>query len=286
MHCLLTLCVLSMTVLSVETVTAELLPGSDRPLNSIEKLDLRIKRFAQAHQSDTGNRFFGAARLFGDWRLYLAATGAMFVDKDQFGELALKGGVINVAATESLRRAVGRVRPRKTESPAAYRLPKGNSFPSGHTSGAFALATALDENYGVGYAAYPVAAMTALSRIYHDAHWFSDTLMGAAIGVTSMKAVALHDEEGLDYHEGADAYFEAFGAYTVADVGASRLRKSSLRTGVRLAAIGFMASRVEEEADLYGAFAGVATSLLMTRGLKRFRALRFGPSSVSLAWEW
>ena len=261
-------------------------PAAPPPLNNFEKLDLRVKNFAQSRQSKGGDRFFRVARLFGEWKLYVVAVGAMYVDDAPRGELALKGGLINVVATESLRNVVGRIRPRKTERPDAYRLKKGNSFPSGHTSAAFALATALDENYGVGYLTYPLAASTGLSRIYHNGHWLSDTLMGAGIGIASVKVVALHDEERVEPSDGSEAFAAGFAAYTVADLLAFRMEKGPWRTGLRAAAIGFSASRVEDEADLYGVFAGIASSILVTRGLTKLQRLHFGPSSVSLVWRW
>jgi len=261
-------------------------PADPPPLNNIEKLDLRVKTFAQSHQSNRGDRFFRVARLFGEWKLYVVAIGAMYADDAPRGELALKGGLINGIATESLRNVVGRIRPRKTERPDAYRQKKGNSFPSGHTSGAFALATALDESYGVGYLTYPLAASTGLSRIYHNGHWLSDTLMGAGIGIASVKAVAMHDEERVEPSDGRDAFAASFAAYTVADLLAFRMEKGPWRTGLRAAAIGFSASRADDEEDLYGAFAGIASSVLVSRGLKKLRRLHFGPSSVSLVWRW
>jgi hypothetical protein len=271
---------------SFTATSAEDSPGAVPRLNTIEKLDLRVRQFARAHQGDAADDFFRVSRLLGDWRLYLAATGAMYLDDDRKGELALKGGIINGVATESLRHVVGRVRPRDGAGPDAYRLDKGNSFPSGHTSAAFALATALDESYGVGYVAYPVAATTALSRIYHDGHWFSDTLMGAGIGIASVKAAALHDEDGIEPKDGSQAFAVAFGAYTAADLLAFRLEKGPLRTGIRLAAIGLSASQIEDEEDVYGAFAGVAASVLLTRGFRKLRRLHFAPTSVSFVWEW
>jgi membrane-associated phospholipid phosphatase len=276
----------SLTLVSVIPTSGEDSAPDGPRLSTIEKVDLRVRQFAHAQQGDAADGFFRVTRLLGDWRVYLAATGAMYLDDDRKGELALRGGIINGIATESLRHVVGRVRPRDAAGPDAYRLEKGNSFPSGHASAAFALATALDENYGVGYVAYPVAATTAVSRIYHDGHWFSDTLMGAGIGIASVKAVALHDEDGIEPRDGGEAFAVAFGAYTVADMLAFQVEKGPLRTGIRLAAIGVSVSRIEDEEDIYGVFAGIATSVLLTRGIKKLRRLHFTPSSVSLVWEW
>jgi membrane-associated phospholipid phosphatase len=66
------------------------------------------------------------------------------------------------------------------------------SMPSGHTTVAFTLSTVLAERINNIYATiglYTLAAFTAYQRIYSDNHWFSDTLLGAAIGIVIGRAV-------------------------------------------------------------------------------------------------
>jgi membrane-associated phospholipid phosphatase len=59
------------------------------------------------------------------------------------------------------------------------------SFPSGHTSSSFATATSLAYAYGpwIGVPAFAVAAFVGGSRVADNAHWFSDTVAGAALGI-------------------------------------------------------------------------------------------------------
>jgi membrane-associated phospholipid phosphatase len=61
-----------------------------------------------------------------------------------------------------------------------------NSFPSGHTSNAFAIATVFAKMYrdipAVPVIAYGTAALVGLSRMIENRHWGSDVLMGAALG--------------------------------------------------------------------------------------------------------
>lgn len=66
------------------------------------------------------------------------------------------------------------------------------SFPSGHTAQAFAAATFLSEEYKhrfswMPYAAYGVAGATGLLRIANNRHFIGDVLMGAGLGILSMK---------------------------------------------------------------------------------------------------
>ena len=58
------------------------------------------------------------------------------------------------------------------------------SFPSGHTSGSFALAAGLAEIYGsqAGSLAYLLAAFVASSRINDNKHYLSDVVAGACLG--------------------------------------------------------------------------------------------------------
>ena len=58
------------------------------------------------------------------------------------------------------------------------------SFPSGHTSNAFALAAVAQRHYGwkIGVPAYLLAGVMGASRINQDKHWFSDVVGGAALG--------------------------------------------------------------------------------------------------------
>ncbi|MBP7080740.1 MAG: phosphatase PAP2 family protein [Rhodocyclaceae bacterium] len=62
-----------------------------------------------------------------------------------------------------------------------------NSFPSGHTSVAFASATTIYRRYGWDTAlpAYALAALTAVGRVEAKKHYWHDVAAGAVIGTTS-----------------------------------------------------------------------------------------------------
>src|SRR5204862_7919683 len=130
-------------------------------------------------------------------------------------ELGLLGTVVGFFAqgvTFVLKGAVGRSRPFMTNAkdPDDFHMGKGfssgdwASFPSGHTSPAFAAAAAVTNEttpwwprstWIVGPLMYGGATAVGLSRMYHNKHWASDVALGALIGTFSGKKVVLasHD---------------------------------------------------------------------------------------------
>lgn len=62
------------------------------------------------------------------------------------------------------------------------------SFPSGHTTVAFAFSTILAEYFDSNFSRiffYGMASLTGFSRIYNNQHWFSDVFVGAILGISS-----------------------------------------------------------------------------------------------------
>ncbi|MEI7828904.1 MAG: phosphatase PAP2 family protein [Prolixibacteraceae bacterium] len=71
-----------------------------------------------------------------------------------------------------------------------------NSMPSGHTAQAFASATLLAMEYRdtspwISIGGYLCATATGFLRVSNDRHWASDVLIGAGIGIASVKLVYL-----------------------------------------------------------------------------------------------
>jgi membrane-associated phospholipid phosphatase len=87
----------------------------------------------------------------------------------------LDAAIVNFTYTEVLKVAVGRERPNGEDN---------QSFPSGHTSQAFAMASVAQQHYGwkIGVPAYALAGLMGVSRIHEDKHWLSDVVAGAGLG--------------------------------------------------------------------------------------------------------
>jgi membrane-associated phospholipid phosphatase len=84
----------------------------------------------------------------------------------------------------AIKYTVGRSRPDAGKGPHDFHPFSGaNSFPSGHTSSAFAMVMPWVFYYPgpVTYALVAVAVGTAIARIQRQRHWFTDVLAGAAI---------------------------------------------------------------------------------------------------------
>ncbi len=114
------------------------------------------------------------------------------------------GAIVASAAVGSLLKGViGRARPyavadsTSTDYALGRGFAKGSAFqslPSGHTTAAFAVAAVLASESRhrwptrariIAPLAYGAASLVGLSRIYNNAHWASDAMLGAGIGIVS-----------------------------------------------------------------------------------------------------
>jgi membrane-associated phospholipid phosphatase len=94
-------------------------------------------------------------------------------------------------ANQSLKAVVGRERPFQSTNAFDFDpIHIDASFPSGHTTMAFAMATSLADDVHPTWAKvglYGLATGVAVSRVYQQQHWVSDVVGGAALGIASAK---------------------------------------------------------------------------------------------------
>ncbi len=102
--------------------------------------------------------------------------------------------VLGTLSSQAFKLLAGRERPNVTTDHGRFRH-GGDSFPSGHTTVAFAAAQVLadalaPDAWGWRTLAYGLATATAYARLDSNAHWLSDTAAGAALGIATGRFVS------------------------------------------------------------------------------------------------
>jgi len=102
----------------------------------------------------------------------------------------LEAGGLSFLSAYMIKYAIGRQRPYQTTSSNQW-FKGGDSFPSEHVTAAFAVGTVLAESGNPRYRwirrtlGYGLGAFTAYQRMKHNAHWLSDTVAGAVLGMAT-----------------------------------------------------------------------------------------------------
>lgn len=187
-------------------------------LGSIVAFDPPFRDASLSVDSGTTDELAETAEWFGDWQASLpyiaggaAAVGALTEGSRGLGRAgAVLGGILaGSMANEGVNLAVGRSRPLEGEGAFDFRPFTGHaSFPSGHTAFVFSAAGGIDavtEGWVPAAAAYGVATLTGLSRIYHDKHWLTDVAAGAAVGTFVSYRATRQIARWLDADRGAGA---------------------------------------------------------------------------------
>lgn len=118
--------------------------------------------------------------------------------------LAAESFIISGVLVRIPKYLAGRARPDvENSSPWDWKGPfNGTSFPSGHTTSAFSVASVIAYQYRdtpwIPITAYTLAALTGVSRIYDNRHWLSDVFAGAIIGTLTGRFICKqHDNQHI-----------------------------------------------------------------------------------------
>ncbi len=161
-----------------------------------QNLDLDLLRDINANRAKSADKYFsviaGTAYPFAVLTPITEFTIGHFAKNSQLKEEALihiAGSAITTVCVIGLKYSISRTRPFDTHSFVnPYYEPNSPSFPSSHTSIAFAWATTMSMQHHKWYVIAPVylyAGTVAYSRVYMGVHYPSDVLAGAIVGTAS-----------------------------------------------------------------------------------------------------
>lgn len=178
--------------------------------------DERIVRWTQASTLqasgpfrstlDAASHMGGPAAILIGVGLWTTGTLAGSRTTALVGRRASEAIVLSGAVTSALKGISGRSRPDHPPARATnFALARGirdgdgyDSFPSGHATVAFALASAIDAEWSrlspsrprwIAPALYVAATLTAASRVFDERHWASDVVLGSAIGFVGGRVI-------------------------------------------------------------------------------------------------
>lgn len=169
--------------------------------------DKPIEKEFQKHRTKSNDDFskavqpFGAEYSFGVLGAF--EVGGLVFRDDNARAVAQDGLASSIVAagilTPSLKYAIGRKRPSQDSNPHKFSPFSGSaSFPSGHVTQAFAVASVIADHYDsplVKIGSYGVASMVGYARMERQAHWASDVLAGALIGTFVGRTIVHFNKE-------------------------------------------------------------------------------------------
>lgn len=163
--------------------------------------DEKIQKYFVEHQSAAADKLSKYIfEPFGDGLYTSLIIGSLYLggslakDKRLAGTslTAAKAFLVSSVFTGVIKQLTHRHRPYQDEIPdhdnwdGPFADIHYNSFPSGHSSTAFSVATVFAMEYSrtiwVPVLAYTLATGTAVSRLYDNKHWASDVVIGSAMG--------------------------------------------------------------------------------------------------------
>ncbi len=171
-------------------------------------VDQDIQQWARDNRSSSSEDYFKTIGHLGNGIVLLGLVTALYVSGEvsdnnslrKTALLSLESCLTTGIIVRGLKSVVGRARPWTGESSHSFHpfstRSRFASFPSGHASTAFAMATVIADQSKKAYIdiiAYSLATMAAFSRVHLDKHWASDILVGSAIGYFVAKKISALD---------------------------------------------------------------------------------------------
>ncbi|MDB5241631.1 MAG: PA-phosphatase [Spirosoma sp.] len=163
-----------------------------------------LMQWVNSRNSPTADVFFTYATYFGDGVFFVVVCVILLAFNRRVGAMAFASFALSSLTSLFLKVIVfpERLRPLKffEHSVYQYRIIKGleiysyNSFPSGHTTTAFAMFSLLafiDNHRRRGWFYLALATLTGYSRVYLFQHFVEDAYVGSIIGTASSVIVWL-----------------------------------------------------------------------------------------------
>jgi len=169
-------------------------------------IDDEVQTWVQKERNQITDTIANLANCFGDGRYTVPALLSLYLYGKQTKDkkackvalMGIKSLVISGLLSECIKFLTHRHRP---SSAAIHNIWDGprcrstrlSSFPSGHTTVAFSVATVIATEYKdkkiIPPLFYGIATLTGLARLNNNAHWLSDVFVGACVGYFTAKAI-------------------------------------------------------------------------------------------------
>lgn len=155
------------------------------------EFELELIRWMQSFQNGFMDTLFQFFTMFGEELVIIGALGYLYWCHDKkIGEYVGVTVFISLFLNSTIKTIVQRPRPFVADPAGVVNIrpdtATGYAFPSGHTQGAatvFAgLATWIRKRW-LSIASYVIIVVVAISRMYLGAHYLSDVIFGAALGI-------------------------------------------------------------------------------------------------------
>jgi membrane-associated phospholipid phosphatase len=183
------------------------LGGIAAGIGTVAAFDQDIERAIRRARNDTMTNIFDNVQPLGN-EYAIGIVGSFYIYGEFFKDPRAKTTALDSIAasaiasgivTNSFKYVIGRGRPTDGHGAYNFRPFSGqDSFSSGHTTEAFALASVISEHYDslwVQVPAYGLASAVGYARLNNNRHWPSDVLAGAVIGTFVGKTVVHFNEK-------------------------------------------------------------------------------------------